>query len=311
MNGQNFLFYNATTGAGAVGRLEGDNFITTESYPEHSFSDWTHVSSLNGYAGNVLFYNANNGKGAIGLLDQGKFRTVSLLDDFQTGWTHIVSVPHHIPNSLGDFGSVVLFYNALTGAGALKFSPTIRTYTNGAFAIGWTHITPDSSGMLFYNAISGEGAIAIPIFVSKSSTDSNSGSTWNFLLVDDISTVKYYKSGEFSQNWTHIEPADFGIIFYNAADGSGATGKLIPRTGRPDEARGFETDEKYPSGYFGKQWSHCVTFGNSIFFYNKNTGEAVIMKKNDKIDVVRRYPENSFAQEWTHIVTTVDIERPK
>jgi hypothetical protein len=59
------LYYNAQTGAGALGQLDGAGTPTTlKSYPAGTFSaGWTHiVSTPNG----LLYYNAQTGAGAVG-----------------------------------------------------------------------------------------------------------------------------------------------------------------------------------------------------------------------------------------------------
>ena len=59
------LWYNAQTGAGAVGRIDSaGNHVTVKSYPAGAFSPgWTHtVNTPNG----ILWYNAQTGAGAVG-----------------------------------------------------------------------------------------------------------------------------------------------------------------------------------------------------------------------------------------------------
>lgn len=288
-DGENFLFYNSTTGEGAVGKLMGDEFRTTKTYPSGAFAKWTHIAWIDSLH-SILFYNTETGAGAVGALDRGDFKTTNTRNDFSLGWTHILDAHlHHHTVSLP------LFYNSATGSGAVGYAPTVRSYPNGAFARGWTHIVANWSGMLFYNSRTGEGAVAVPI-------DSSPKGLRN---IDNIKTVKVYKRGDFATNWTHVVSAGSSILFYNSADGSGAIGKLVPNI--VSGATAFQTDTTYPAGSFTRGWTHVVPAGksNKVLFYNGSTGEGAVGEISDsRFKTTKTYSKNAFARGWTHVVAT-------
>jgi hypothetical protein len=104
------LYYNADTGAGAVGRLDGaGNHSTIKIYQPGAFA--TGFTQIVSTPGGILYYNGDTGAGAIGKLDSaGNHTTVKLFPAgaFATGWSRIVSTP-----------AGLLFYNGQTGAGAV------------------------------------------------------------------------------------------------------------------------------------------------------------------------------------------------
>jgi hypothetical protein len=149
------LFYNAHTGAGAIGRVTyrsdepggwliiPDRVVTTRVYQPGSFlAGWTHVVAT---SGGILFYNAQTGGAAIGNVrhvsggDQFVTENSFATAPFPTGWTHVASG-----------GGDLLFYNARTGEGAVAAidrsvpaTPTLRIlryYGANSFAPGWTHV---------------------------------------------------------------------------------------------------------------------------------------------------------------------------
>src|SRR4029077_15055166 len=84
------LYYNARTGAGAVGRVDSaGNHIIIKSYAAGSFGAWTHiVNTPNG----ILYHNSKTGAGAVGRIDEaGNHTTIKFFSDgsFATGWTSI------------------------------------------------------------------------------------------------------------------------------------------------------------------------------------------------------------------------------
>jgi N,N-dimethylformamidase beta subunit-like protein len=173
------LFYNADTGAGAIG------FDPTEqSYAAGSFSPgWTHI--IPGRSSwRVLFYNSESGAAA---LDFDPSIEAFGKGAFSHGWTHIANSP------LKSGQDALLFYNASTRSGAIGVLgadgfKTIRTYAAGAFS-EWTHVIGLDSGFLFIHAGTGAGALGEINGV-------------------DFVTTKSYPAGEFSQGWTHIVRSD-------------------------------------------------------------------------------------------------------
>jgi streptogramin lyase len=104
------VWYNAQTGAGAIGRMDhAGNHATLKSYGPGSFSlGWTHIV---GTPTGILWYNAQTGAGAIGRIDLAGNHTTTMAygpGAFATGWTNIVNTPGGI-----------LYYNADTGSGAV------------------------------------------------------------------------------------------------------------------------------------------------------------------------------------------------
>ena len=105
------LYYNADTGAGAVGTLDPSTGThnTLKVYAPGAFAlGFTQIVST---PGGIFYYNGTTGAGAIGKLDgAGNHTTLKLFPAgaFTTGFTRIVSTPNGI-----------LFYNGQTGAGAV------------------------------------------------------------------------------------------------------------------------------------------------------------------------------------------------
>ena len=86
---------------------------------------------------------------------------------------------------------------------------TIKSYPNGAFALGWTHIVSTPGGILYYNVETGAGAFG--------SLDGAGGHT----------TLKTYApGGAFATGWTRIVSTPNGILFYNGQTGAGAVGRI-------------------------------------------------------------------------------------
>ena len=134
------LFYNATDGTGATGRVDiNGNFVTLQSLADFSIG-WTHIAGTDQNPGILLFYNANDGTGATGRVDiDGNFVTVQSFSGFSLGWTHIVATQI---SSTFDYG--LLFYNANDGTGATGRvdinGDFVTLQTLSGFSIDWTHV---------------------------------------------------------------------------------------------------------------------------------------------------------------------------
>ena len=87
--GGSLLYYNATTGDGAVGRIDLQGQHTTvRSLPNHFSQGWTQmVFTPQG----ILFYNAANGAAAVGMIDGTSLSKSAL----RKGKTLCYSVSHH------------------------------------------------------------------------------------------------------------------------------------------------------------------------------------------------------------------------
>ncbi|WP_331732116.1 hypothetical protein OG592_41185 (plasmid) [Streptomyces avidinii] len=273
---ERLLFYNDTTGAGAIGVLEEDSFTTVHSYPAGGFAPhWTHITELPGKGGQLLFYDVGSGSAAVGHLTPDTFVTTQ---GYSAGafshWTHVVGTARaeHV---------TALFYNSQTGAAALGFDPTVQSYPEGTFSTGWTHIVTGrrSWRILFYNADTGSGALDF-----------------------DPSTA-LWGAGSFSTHWTHVAvgpsiDGEDALIFYNSASRSGAVGLLGPG--------GFRTVQSWGPGAFGA-WTMVVGTDTGWLFYNTHTGAAAIGTLRDgAFTTTRGYPAGSFATGWSHI-THVDL----
>jgi hypothetical protein len=223
-----------------LGSLSEGDFQTTDTFPAGSFAlSWTDIRDTGEY---LLFYRASTGEGAIvtGFFSPAMpMQTVKSFpaDSFSRGWTHII-------RSSAD-ASLMLFYNATTGEGAIcerfdnrppsseprfPFPNDIRTlqfFQAGSFATGWSHVVPITGGeILFYNQQTGAGAIG---------TLTRAGFT----------TARTFSAGAFTTGWTHIVSAGDSILFYND----------INRTG----AIGFNpTVRSFPAGSFSVGWTHVV-----------------------------------------------------
>lgn len=155
-----WFFYNANTGAGAVGAFVAGAFQQYNSF--HFSANWTSiVSTPNG----LLFYNSTNGMAAIGdwhVTSGSAFgppvvnftQTASYVNVLSSGWTNIVQTSNGL-----------VFYNAHTGVsvvGDIKSNGTLvtRPLTLQNVGADWTAVTTDGTNILLYNAVSGDVAIA-------------------------------------------------------------------------------------------------------------------------------------------------------
>ncbi|MEO8256073.1 MAG: hypothetical protein ABI868_01880 [Acidobacteriota bacterium] len=286
-DGANVLFYNATTRAGAVGKLTVSEFQTTKTFPAGAFGVWTQIACVDS-SHSLLFYNADTGAGADGVLDHGDFRTTSTSQGFALGWTHILDA--HLYSFTGSVRRPLpLFYNLATGSGAVGYSPTVRVYPDRAFAVNWTQIATTQSGTLFYNARTGQGAVTVPI-----ESGARGGSPTK---ADDVRTTAVYGPGAFSTGWTHVVAAASDILFYNAVDGSAAIGRIVGGS--------FQTTKVYDPGSFGRGWTHVVAAktAQTFLFYNAGTGEGAVGEiANGRFRTTKVYPADAFAKGWTHLV---------
>ena len=286
-DGENFLFYNATTQAGVVAKLNGTVFNTTQTFPNGAFSQWTHVSCTDSLH-SLLFYNSATGIWAEGVLDHGSFWSTASYTGLSPGWTNILDAGL----SYGKF--YPLFYNAANGSGAIGYSPTIRSYPSGSFSLGWTNIVNGTSGLLFYDARTGAGAVAVQV-------DSGPMPPWGLHRIDKIKTVKSYAPGSFSTSWTHVVSDGSNILFYNSVNGRASLGNLVPNV-ISGTATTYQTYKSYPAGSFGT-WTHIVPAGHRFFFYNSYTGAGALGQiVNNLFTTTAIYPPNTFSVGWSHIV---------
>jgi hypothetical protein len=192
-------------------------------------------------------------------------------------WTEIGDTPENVIALAGYYGRLF----AVTSDGDLWWR-----------AVGCIPSPLFTGSLLFYN--SKEGKVSIGPF------DGNG----------DFRTEQYYPDPangheSFEKNWTHILPANNGLLlFYDAASGRASTGELEDDgtyknlQDYPDPANGHES--------FEKNWTHIVPGKNSLFFfYNSANGKGLAggvtisgIYKN-----LQTYLENTFALGWTNIVS--------
>jgi hypothetical protein len=284
--GDNILFYNATTGEGAVGKVALDGFRTTKTFAPGDFAPhWTNVSRVD-RLNSLLFYNSNTGDAALGKLDQGTFATTKTYTSFSRGWSQIAYV--------GVNNNGALFYRASDGSGALGFDPTLKTYAKGAFAPDWTHIVWNDQGTLFYDTHSGSGAITIPVATGPGP----------FAVPNDIKTTRTFRPGEFTADWTHVAATRSGVLFYNYTNGSAAIGNL--------SSSNFVTKKSFAPGEFAAGWTHIVNGGGDLLlFYNSRTGEGAIGEMTGgAFRTTKTYSKDGFARGFTHVVCGADSPEP-
>ena len=282
--GDNILFYNTHTGQGETGKLTASGFQRVRSYRPGEFAkNWTHVSQVDRVS-SVLFYNANTGDGAIGDLDRGTFKTTNTYSNLSRGWTSILYAGL---NSLSV--ALPIFYNASDGTLAIGFAPSQRVL-KGTVSAGWSHVVWNDSGILFYNSGTGSGAVAVP--------SGNASGVYN-----NLTTTKSFGSGAFLKNWTHVVATGSNILFYNHRDGSAALGRLLPSS--VGGASDFTTQTSFAAGRFAPHWTHIVSAGNLLLFYNSASGDGAIGRvANDQFSTIATMP---LPRGYTHIVCSEDV----
>jgi hypothetical protein len=182
-----------------------------------------------------------------------------------------------------------IFYNASNGTLAIGFAPSQRLL-KGTVSAGWSHVVWNYSGILFYNSATGSGAVAVP-------TGTASG------VYDNLKTTKSFGSGEFLKNWTHVVATGSNVLFYNYRDGSAALGKLVPSS--VGGASDFTTETSFAAGRFASHWTHIVSAGNLLLFYNSASGDGAVGRiVNDQFSTVATMP---LPRGYTHVVCSEDL----
>jgi hypothetical protein len=257
---ETIFFYNAETGAAAIGAVEGNKFVTRSSFADGFFSlGWTHIVQNPGQGDTLFFYRRSDLSGALGLLGVDSFATYRSYPPNSFGdWTHIAGFA-------GDEAGLLLYYNAETGNSCCD---------NLAPGSGWTHLVEarHSGTILFYKAGDGSGMlgfaapplIGLPAEASHVATSprpaggdfvlfyrsgDNSG---EFGRMDGSGYHRLhpYGPGSFG-DWTHVVGLDHGFFFYNSETGEGAIGVVTL-------ADTFATVATYGPGAFALDWTHIV-----------------------------------------------------
>jgi len=170
------LFYNAVTGAAAVG------FDPPEALFPFT-SGWTHVVSGR-RSWRVLFYDATTGAGT---LDFRPSTPTSAAGSFAAGSTHLAVGP------CVEGRDSLLFYNGDTGAGTLGLLgedglSTVWKWSPGGLG-AWTLVVGTDTGFLFYHAATGAAAVGA-------------------LDGDILKLTRTYAPDGFARGWTHVIRAD-------------------------------------------------------------------------------------------------------
>jgi N,N-dimethylformamidase beta subunit-like, C-terminal len=223
------LFYERSSGSGAICRLAADGSLTSvHRYPTGSFASWSHVSFVDADTGaeKVFFYDQDRAEGVVGHFDgSGEFVTEWSSTTFATGWTHVV--PMH--------GGGLFFYNAGTGqaawGGVSKAGAFSTSGTQSDLSTGWDVVVPAGSDCLFFYRSDGHAALAE--------------------VQGSFRTLHSWT--DFSTGWT-VAPASNGLVlFYDQVDGHAVSGGF--------SESGFEPLRYYPEGAFAPGSTSVVSLG--------------------------------------------------
>jgi hypothetical protein len=230
--------------------------ISVDHAPDTLPRDWQ-IMAGSPKDSTVMFYNRGSRSAEVGHLESQDFPApgvsgvVYVTDKrFPSGsfseWSHIMWRLDKKP----------LFYDSLSGAGALGFDPPKKIYPPGSFSKGWTHVLFSwwTANDFFYNA--GNGAAAVEFDPPQ----------------------KVYPPGSFSGGWTSIAAGPQSnnqdtLLFYNANARSGALARL-----------GFNGDistiRSWGSGAFSF-WTHVVGTSTGWLFYDHDSGRAEVAALNN------------------------------
>lgn len=96
--------------------------------------------------------------------------------------------------------------------------------------------------------------------------------------------------------WTHVVGAGSDTVFYNSYTGSVAVGTV-------DAAGVYHNELSFGYGYFMRGWDTIVMHRGYLFFYDKETGYAVVGRfVNGAFKAYGVW--STFRPGWTHIVST-------
>uniref|UniRef100_UPI003F496743 hypothetical protein n=1 Tax=Nonomuraea sp. CA-252377 TaxID=3240003 RepID=UPI003F496743 len=281
------LFYWASKGRGATGKIDSDGtFRTQKVFGDNSFGLWTHVVSSQ--QGRVLFYNRENRGGATGRVDaDGGFATLKVFPHGSFGqWTDITCNQ-----------GVFLFYNDDTFAaatGAIRDDGefvTLRTFSfGGSFRRKWNWIVP--AGFVF--DIPNEITLRKLVFLNR---QDRSGAV---AVVDSDGTfhaTKFYPPASFGI-FTHVTGGwESGeLLYYNEQTCAGATARTATTGGE------IETLKVFGDNSFGK-WTNITATADKMLFYSRSklggaTGE---IEGDGTVRTLKVIPDGSFGK-WSHIV---------
>jgi hypothetical protein len=275
---QSILFYNASTGSGAIGTVVNDQFVNQAIYPDGSFTTgWSNITQVPSPGGPLFFFNNTALNGAFGNLGASNFVTYMT----QTGFPSAT----HAQGVMWQGKPYLFFYNAANGAAvwgnnsaAETDSPAPTNAPAGwgnyfaTLPAGFTHIerARQSGITLFYRAIDGSG------------------------MLDFSPSTLTLGAGVLPAGATHIAsmPRPAGgdyVLFYRQTDGSAVLGWL--------DSAGFHTTYGFGAGSFGT-WSHVLGLNGDLLFYNNATGAGAIASILSDTDLVT-VGNYSFSPGWT------------
>lgn len=134
----------------------------------------------------------------------------------------------------------------------------------------------------------------------------------------DFTTMTPYPPGFFSRGWNLIARDDSRgypgpFLFYNALTGSGATGALVWSSTVPGSLAivDFKPLKSYPDKSFSIGWTHLVSTGAGLFYYNASDGSAALGEIDWVISgepssgthrTLHSWSGRAFAPHWSRIV---------
>jgi len=234
----------------------------------------------------IFVYNQDDGTGAMTTLVPPQAPITDYVNAYGPAWTIVTPV-----------GGGLLFYSAQSGLGATNYvdqSGNLYTESVLSFGPGWTHIVQSGYFLLFYNSNSGQA-------VAGHMADGN--------------FVPYQSVTSFLPGWTHIVATDQGsLLFYNAADGSGAVGYLNPLYAGDPGSFGQIVDaqyiqkKSYVPGYFITGWTQVLESHHGILLYRASDGLNTMVNVDPNTGVVSTlvYSVQNLTPGWTSIVAQPD-----
>lgn len=266
---QILLFYNATEGNNAIGRLnDTGNYVNLST---RTFAaGWTHI--VTGINNVLFFYRA--GYAWTGILDDdGNYRDVGEVGNSSSAaWTHIVAGADNI----------FLFYDSISGStmiGRLDDHNYFVGLCTLGFCPGWTSIVRGVNNVLFfYNKNTGRaatGRLGVP-----------AGSYVDLREITGVST-----------GWTHIVPGVNNVLlFFNADTGSAMTGRL-------GDAGSF-TYLRNPLFESDLGWTNIAAgVRNTILlFYHAPSALGATGRLDADGNYVHLMNDTGFSPGWTHII---------
>jgi hypothetical protein len=236
----------------------------------------------------TLFFNALTGGGAIADVTADDVLTTKVFPDGSLEpWTHFVQMPTDLINR----EQKIFVYNQYNRGGAIGILEKTRLNFKKIFSAGsfspWTHITGVGSLLFFYDQKSGVGAFA-----------ETAPKILHLINVNHPVTV-----------------LDLGDIKLDPQLSPLTPMSKVSQIG-PETEMDCLTVRSFPAGSFSA-WTHIVSSGLNLFFYNQDTGAGSLQRVNRKtpttvkelvvggeveMNMVRDFPKGSLGT-WTHLTS--------